>query len=70
MMKHLQKSRLLDLIRLLEVYVCWIHRSSQLCSLLSIEYLLMLEGIVQFLSNMCLYDVCSLIITEPHTNQI
>ena len=30
----------------------------------------MFEDIVHSLLNLCLYDVCSLILTEPHTNQI
>ena len=45
-------------------FVEWKHRSSQLCLLLSVEWLLILEDIVQSFLNMCLYDVCSLILTD------
>jgi hypothetical protein len=44
--------------------------SSQLWSLLSVDYLLIFEHIVQSLIDMCFYDVYSLILTKPHTNQI
>ena len=47
----------------------YIYRSSPLCSVLSVEYLLVFEDVVQSLLNMCFYDVYSLILTEPHTNQ-
>ena len=46
-----------------------IHRSSYLCSLLHVEHLLIFEDVVHSTLNMCLYD-CSLILTEPNTNQI
>ena len=56
-----------------EVHVCqflnYIRRLSQLCSLLSVEYLVRFEDIVQSLLDMCRYDVCSLILTKPNTNQ-
>ena len=35
----------------------------------SVEQLLIFENILQSLLNLCLYDVCSRILTEPHTNQ-
>ena len=38
--------------------------------LLSVEQLWIFENLTQSLSNMCLYDVCSLILAEPHTNRI
>ena len=41
-----------------------------LCSLLSVEWLSIFEDTIQSLLNMCLYDVCSLIPTEQHTNQM
>ena len=73
-MKHLQKSDCkLDLpwqSACLLTHYSWIHRSSQLCSLLSVDQLLIFEHVVQSLLNMCLYNVCSLILTEPHTDQI
>jgi hypothetical protein len=34
-----------------------------------VEYLLIFEDVVQSLLYMCPYDVFSLILTEPHTNQ-
>ena len=43
-----------------------IHR----CIVFTIEWSLILVDVVQSLLNMCLYDVCSLILTEPNTNQI
>ena len=43
---------------------------SRLCSMLSVEQLLILEDVVQYLVNMCLYDVCSFILTESNTNQV
>ena len=49
----------------------WIQRSSQLCSLLSVETLVdKLWDVVQHLFNMRLYGVCSLILTQAHINQI
>ena len=48
----------------LEVHVCWfldwiLHRSSQLCSPLSVpKDLINFEDVVQSLSNMCFYGVC------------
>ena len=39
-------------------------------SILSVEWLLTFEDVVQSLLRMCLHSVCSLILTEPHTNQI
>jgi hypothetical protein len=57
-----------------EVYGCrflnWIHQSSQLCSLLSVESLSICEDVVQHLLNVYLYDVDSSILTKPHSNQI
>ena len=50
-------------------FLNWMYRSFQLCSPLSVEELTLFEDIVQPLLNMCLSDVCSLILTEPHTNQ-
>ena len=35
-----------------------------------IEWLVIFEDAVQSLLNMSLYDVCSLVLTEPHANQI
>ena len=59
---------------LLKVNICWllsqIQWSSQLCSLLSLEYLMIFKDALESLLNMCLYGVCSLILTEPHTNQM
>ena len=78
-MKHLQKPNWqLDLrlfsYRLLEVHVCWflnwIHSSYQLCSLLSVEWLLIFEDPTQSFLNMCLYNAYSLILIEQHTHQI
>ena len=45
-------------------------RSSRVCSLLSVESLLMFEDVGRSLLNLCLFDVFSLILTEPHTDQI
>ena len=53
-----------------ESFINWMHRSLQLCSLLSVEYLINPKDIVQSLLNMCLYGVCFLIPTKSHTNQI
>ena len=39
-------------------------------SLLSVVQYIVYEDIVQFILNMCLCDVCSLILIEPHTYQI
>ena len=39
-------------------------------SILCVGWLLMFEDVVQSLLRMCLYGVCSLILTKPHTNQI
>ena len=55
-------------------FVDWLNfeswcKSSQLCPLLSVEKLLIFADLVQSLLNMFLYDVCSLILTGPHTNQ-
>ena len=50
-------------------YLGWIHRSFQLCSILNVEQLINFKDVVQFLLNMCLYDVCTLILTKPHANQ-
>ena len=52
-----------------------IHTSFQLCSLWNVEQLINFEDEVQSLPlNMCLYDVCSLILTktthQAPTNQI
>jgi hypothetical protein len=47
-----------------DIVMDWIFRSSQFCSLLSVEYILIFEDVVQSLSNMCLYDVCSLIFSD------
>lgn len=65
----------LDLVMvIIKMHVCWflecIHKSSHMCSLLSVDQLLIFEDVVQNLSDICLYDVCSLIVTEPHTNQV
>ena len=38
--------------------------------MLSVEQLLILEDVVQYLVNMCLYDVWSFILTESNTNQV
>ena len=38
--------------------------------LVSVEQIFMFEDVVQSLLNICLYIVCFLILTEPHTNQI
>ena len=46
------------------------HRSSRLCSLLSVEQLIIFEEINQSLSTCAFYSVFSLILNEPHTNQI
>jgi hypothetical protein len=49
----------------------FIHRSSQLCSLFNVEYLLKFEEkVVQFLVGMWRHKACSLIHVEPQTNQI
>ena len=40
------------------------------CPLLSVGYLLIFEDAVQSLLTTCLHDVCSLLLTEPRTNQI
>ena len=78
-MKHLQKSVwILDLpwfsygYQKCMVVDFWIRyiRSSHMCSLLNVEWLLIYEDVVQSLLNMCVYDVWSLIITESHTNQL
>ena len=42
----------------------WMYRSSQLCSLLSVEWLLRFEDVAQSLLNMFVYDVCSLILAR------
>ena len=43
--------------------------SFQLCSLWSLERFLRNQEVVQSSLNMCLYGVCPLILTEPHTDQ-
>ena len=41
----------------------WIHMPFQLCSPLSVDYTIKFDDVFQSLLNMCLYDVCSLILT-------
>ena len=77
-MKHVQKKNWFEnwifLIKLwlskVHVYrfLNWIHRFPQSCSLLSVEKLWIFVDMIQSLVNVCLCDVCSLILTEPHTN--
>jgi hypothetical protein len=40
------------------------------CSRIGVKYLLLFEDVVQSLFDVCLYDVDSLMLTEPHTDQI
>jgi hypothetical protein len=82
MMKHQQKPNwksnpppYLVLVMIWKLHICWlltwIHRSSQLCSLWSAKLLIMIfEDVVQSLLNVCIQDVCSLILAKPHTNWI
>ena len=51
------------------VFLNWTHRFSQLCSFLNVEWFIKFENVVHFLLNMCMYGVCSLILTKPHINQ-
>ena len=44
--------------------------SYQLCSLLSVEQLIIFEEAVRYLLNMCIFYVCYFILTSRHTNQI
>ena len=48
-------------------FLTWYIGAPKLCSLLSVEQFLILEDVVQSLLNTCLYDVCSLILTEKNT---
>ena len=63
----------LELITVSKVHVCcflkWIHKFSQLCSILNVEQLIKFEDKVRFLLNMWLYGVFSLILAYPHNNQ-
>ena len=42
----------------------------KMCLMLTVEQLIRFKYMVQYLLNMCLYDVYSLILTRPQINQI
>ena len=47
----------------------WYIGPPSIAFIMNVESILVFEDEVQSLLDMCLYDVCFLILIEPHTNQ-